>query len=527
MPLLPGRARDRGALLSADAAPRVRVGRHRLPPLRPAVALDRRLARGRRVGLGPLLRADRHLGRAAPGRAPPVPRPRRDGGDGARGGGRRLPRRAGHDHAGLDARQAADRRARGASATASTWTTTSARSPSASPPRARSSSPSPRRTCARASTRRSGATAEAKLPPSRRRPRPRGRDVRAARRRADAAGERREQGRRPVGAGLPAAGMTDVPVLYIGGWGRSGSTLLAHVLAEVPGSSRSASCATCGRPGPAGNELCGCGLAFAECPFWTAVGAGGLRRLGQGRRGRGARARGGRPAPPQDPAARAGPARARARPPGAPLRRADRATSTAAILTVSGAQVVVDSTKNPPYAYFLRAARASGVRLRVLHLVRDSRGVVHSWMKRVARPEVTTGDGAYFQEFSPVSRRACAGWSATWRSSSCGGWARRPCGCATSRSRPIRAASSSACSRRWASPASTTCPRSGDSVQVAGQHSVRGNPMRFAHGRQQVRADEAWRTGMARQDSLAGGAGDLAAAASLRLSPPGIPVGDR
>jgi hypothetical protein len=39
----------------------------------------------------------------------------------------------------------------------------------------------------------------------------------------------------------------------------------------------------------------------------------------------------------------------------------------------------------------------------------------------------------------------------------------------------------------------------GDSVHVAGQHSVRGNPMRFAHGRQEVRADEAWRTGMARK----------------------------
>jgi hypothetical protein len=28
---------------------------------------------------------------------------------------------------------------------------------------------------------------------------------------------------------------------------------------------------------------------------------------------------------------------------------------------------------------------------------------------------------------------------------------------------------------------------------------VLGNPLRFAHGRQQVRADEAWRTGMARK----------------------------
>ena len=72
-----------------------------------------------------------------------------------------------------------------------------------------------------------------------------------------------------------------------------------------------------------------------------------------------------------------------------------------AILKVSGAEVVVDSTKNPPYAYFLRAAQAAGVGLRVLHLVRDSRGVVHSWMKRVARPEITNGDAAYFQEFRP------------------------------------------------------------------------------------------------------------------------------
>ncbi len=30
------------------------------------------------------------------------------------------------------------------------------------------------------------------------------------------------------------------------------------------------------------------------------------------------------------------------------------------------------------------------------------------------------------------------------------------------------------------------------------QHSIRGNPMRFAHGRQQVRVDDAWRTGMAK-----------------------------
>ena len=70
-----------------------------------------------------------------------------------------------------------------------------------------------------------------------------------------------------------------------------------------------------------------------------------------------------------------------------------------AILEVAGARVVVDSTKNPPYAYFLR--RVSGVDLRVVHLVRDSRGVVFSWMKKMVRPEIT-GEDAHFEEFSPL-----------------------------------------------------------------------------------------------------------------------------
>jgi len=66
--------------------------------------------------------------------------------------------------------------------------------------------------------------------------------------------------------------MTDVPVLYIGGWGRSGSTLLAHVLGEVPGFVSVGELRYVWQAGPGANELCGCGLQFAECPFWTAVG---------------------------------------------------------------------------------------------------------------------------------------------------------------------------------------------------------------------------------------------------------------
>ncbi len=168
-----------------------------------------------------------------------------------------------------------------------------------------------------------------------------------------------------------------------------------------------------------------------------------------------------------------------------------------AILTVSGAQVVVDSTKNPPYAYFLRAARASGLRMRVLHLVRDSRGVVHSWAKRVARPEVASGE-AYFQEFSPVKA------GVRWMECNLAFELLRRLGAPTVQMRyeSLAADPRGELERMFASMGESGAhdlSAVGDSVQVMGQHSVRGNPMRFAHGRQQVRADEAWRTGMARK----------------------------
>jgi hypothetical protein len=291
--------------------------------------------------------------------------------------------------------------------------------------------------------------------------------------------------------------MTDVDVLYIGGWGRSGSTLLAHVLAEVPGFVSVGELRYVWQAGPAGNELCGCGLAFAECPFWTAVGQeafGGwdhvdvdevLRLEAATLRHRNV---------PLLALGRLAPEHAEQ------VRRYAEFTAQVyrAILTVSGASVVVDSTKNPPYAYFLRAAQPSGLRLRVLHLVRDSRGVVHSWMKRVSRPEVTNGDGAYFQEFSPFKA------GVRWMQCNMAFDVLRRLGVPTVRMRyeSLAADPRGELERTFAEMGEAGAhdlSAVGDSVTVQGQHSVRGNPMRFAHGRQQVRADEAWRTGMARK----------------------------
>jgi len=291
--------------------------------------------------------------------------------------------------------------------------------------------------------------------------------------------------------------MTEVPVLYIGGWGRSGSTLLAHVLGDVPGFVSVGELRYVWQAGPAGNELCGCGLQFAECPFWAAVGQeafGGWDKVDVDEVLRLEAAVLRHRKIPMLALGRLAPDHAR------DVRRYGELTAQLyrGILAASGAEVIVDSTKNPPYAYFLRAAQEAGISLRVVHLVRDSRGVVHSWMKRMARPEVAGGE-AYFQEFTPFSA------GVRWMQCNLAFEALRRLGTRTVRMRyeSLAADPPGELERMFAAlgeaGAHDTSAVGADSVTVSGQHSVRGNPMRFAHGRQQVRPDEAWRTGMARR----------------------------
>jgi hypothetical protein len=70
------------------------------------------------------------------------------------------------------------------------------------------------------------------------------------------------------------------------------------------------------------------------------------------------------------------------------------------IRDVSGADVVVDSSKLPSHALLLR--RAPGIDLRMVHLVRDSRGVAFSWKKQVSN-RVTAGEPRYLERYGPFS----------------------------------------------------------------------------------------------------------------------------
>ena len=198
-------------------------------------------------------------------------------------------------------------------------------------------------------------------------------------------------------------------VLYIGGEGRSGSTVLSTMLGNNTGFF------------PVGelrgiwqalrlDELCGCGELFSVCPFWADV----------GRRAFGGWAHVDLQASLAADAALArhrhigkvALARARwRRDPDVDEHLQRLAALYQAVAEVSGSDVIVDSTKDPAYAFLLRGV--AEVDLRVVHLVRDSRGVAYSWMKQnVERPEYAehaTLRGSFMLSRTPW--RAAMEWS--------------------------------------------------------------------------------------------------------------------
>jgi len=181
-------------------------------------------------------------------------------------------------------------------------------------------------------------------------------------------------------------------VLYLGGHGRSGSTILAQTLGQIPGFIYVGELWHVWYRGIRDNERCGCGQLFSSCEFWRAVGEeafGGwehvdvhkmveLRPYVERRR-----------YTPHYALAAKTNVRSRKvntllEECGPLLERLYRA-----IQTVSGAAVIVDSSKRFSYAVLL--SLLSFADLRVVHLVRDSRAVAYSWGRTKESPAVVGG----------------------------------------------------------------------------------------------------------------------------------------
>jgi hypothetical protein len=293
-----------------------------------------------------------------------------------------------------------------------------------------------------------------------------------------------------------------VRVIYLGGLGRSGSTLLERLLGELPGVSAAGEIVHLWQRGAAENERCGCGLDFSSCDFWKQVGKeafGGWDKIDTGRIGR-----------LKDAVDRT------RQIPRLSLRNSRSKFASdlteysgfylrvyRAIADVSGCDALVDSSKHASLAFCL--SRRQEIDLRVIHVVRDSRAVAYSWTTTVARPEASgsgqQSPGSYMTTYSPA--KAAGHWNA--QNAALQWLARRGTPVLRVRYEDLVAATEQTL-RRAATfaglPAGElTLPflhADGDEpyAELTTAHTASGNPMRFTTGRLLIRADERWRSAM-------------------------------
>lgn len=287
-----------------------------------------------------------------------------------------------------------------------------------------------------------------------------------------------------------------VKVIYIAGCGRSGSTLLARMLGQIPEFEAVGELKHIWQRNFAENQLCGCGQPFRECDFWTAVVAdafGGFDTID------------GRQMRQQQLAVD----RVRHVPrmlwthsdTSSDYWQQERIYAAAlqhlysSIARVSGKRIIVDSSKDVSTPFLL--ARMPGIDLYTLHLIRDSRGVAYSWTKKKARVEIADRT-EYMHQYSPLfSARRWLGWNSLIQA----GFGRRtPEHYMRLRYEDFIDAPVETLRRITAAvgkPDADLAFVSERSVQFSVvNHTVAGNPNRFQSGAVQLRQDEAWKEKM-------------------------------
>jgi len=290
--------------------------------------------------------------------------------------------------------------------------------------------------------------------------------------------------------GAASADEQPLTVLFVGGQGRSGSTLVERAVGQLPDTVSVGEVVHLWRRGLRGDELCGCGQNFHSCEFWRAVGDAGFGGWDS-----------------LDPQAMVDLRYAVDRNRFVPYmvrpglnRRYDRLRAEyvealtklyRAIARVSGASVIVDSSKHASYALLLR--EVPGIDLRLLHIVRDSPAVAHAWSKQVERPET---DGVLMPTYGPVEA------ALLWNSQNVMlDWMGRRLPHAVLRYEDFVEAPKDALLRVLALLGREEDPSAlhfldGSDLQLTEAHTVAGNPMRFTTGQLTIRNDSSWRGSM-------------------------------
>lgn len=286
----------------------------------------------------------------------------------------------------------------------------------------------------------------------------------------------------------PSASQSPVKVLYLAGWGRSGTTILANTLGSFDGVFASGELQHMWQFGFVQQRKCGCGVPFPECGLWQAVFRAGfgddlpdpheMLRLQQEEI-----------KVLRTPALIASALRGRMSP---GFRRYTdvRARIYRGIAEVTGARLIVDPSKRPSDAVVV--GRVTGVDPYMLHLVRDPRAVGHSWRRRTAevdtdRPAQMTQHGLLMNTLHWLSWNVGAEASASLYPR--GHYLRM-----RYEDMMVDPRQSVEQILRFVGEPVVAGPfRDERTVELGPNHTVAGNPNRFRTGPVELRNDERWR----------------------------------
>ena len=276
-------------------------------------------------------------------------------------------------------------------------------------------------------------------------------------------------------------------VLYVTGFGRSGTTILDNILGQLDGVFAAGELHYIWDRSLEQNRLCACGEAFSGCPVWqrvmTSLGADyepdtarlvQLRESLNPRRSIWARLRGSSYTASPDVAEYA-----------AAMERLYRGVADA-----TDSRVVVDSSKSPALGHLLDLM--PGIDPYVVHLVRDPRAVAFSWLKKKVYDP--SGDEPMYMSQHPPERSAKL-WL-VWNLTAEMLWARRS-------GRYLRLRYEDFTDRpretlekvvRLILDEVPPLPFVGDfEVDLTRSHSMAGNPSRFETGTVTISRDDTWR----------------------------------
>jgi hypothetical protein len=287
-------------------------------------------------------------------------------------------------------------------------------------------------------------------------------------------------------------------ILYIGGWGRSGSTILGNILNEAVDTFHVGEMKHIWHSGFLNDYPCGCGVPFSSCPVWGAV-----RRQITATRGS-----------IVDPKELV-----KAQQHTLPTNRDALCNRTLdsqhleaslyarsvqslyrSVFRTTGCRIIVDSSKSPSYGFFLATSCPYDVRF--IHLVRDPRASAFSWQRSVQRTDVP--------ETKTMMQEKISSWASTQRWLICNTTMevlgrRFPHRYLRIRYEDFVAAPQETAQSilKFAGQSDVSLPFQGtNTICLNNNHTVWGNPKRTRTGRIQIREDREWTYAMSSLDQL-------------------------